>query len=79
MSVYYLLSSLFYEMTRCDGVEGVEDGEGVNGVKDGDGVNGVEDDGECDGGILWQVFTLTAAAAWEIPTSVGWTEVSHRY
>ena len=52
MSVYHLLCSLFYEITRCEGVEGVEDGEGVNGVKDGDGVNGVEDDGECDGGIL---------------------------
>ena len=52
MSVYYLLSSLFYEMTRCEGVEGVKDGEGVNGVKDGEGVNGVEGDGECNGGIL---------------------------
>ena len=60
MSVYHLLCSLFYEITRCEGVEGVEDGEGVgvedgdgvNGVKDGDGVNGVEDGGECDGGIL---------------------------
>ena len=46
------MRSLFNEMTRCEGVEGVEDGEGVNGVKDGKGVNGVEDGGECDGGIL---------------------------
>ena len=51
MSVYYLLCSLFYEITRCEGVEeaegvGVEDGDGVNGVKDG------ECDGECDGGEI---------------------------
>ena len=41
-------------MTRCEGVDGVEEAEGV-GVEDGDGVNGVKDgecDGECDGGIL---------------------------
>ena len=48
------LRSLFNEMTRCEGVDGVEEAEGV-GVEDGDGVNGVKDgecDGECDGGIL---------------------------